>query len=73
MMHVFNAKKYVIYTQSNSRIWSMNHDEKLLLKLIKAGSYTVLNLHFVFLRTVPSLLIRKDFQELHRINMILKK
>ena len=38
MMNIFNAKKYVIYTTSNSRFWSMNHDEKLLLKLIKAGS-----------------------------------
>ena len=37
MLIIFNAKKYVNYTESYSRFWGMNHGEERLLKLIKDG------------------------------------
>jgi len=73
MMHVFNAKKYVIYTQSNFRIWGINHDDKLLSSLILAGSYIISSSHSGFFE--DSFLCTKEkklFQELHTKIMILK-
>ena len=73
-MHIFNAKKYVIYTRSNCRIWGINYNEKLLLKLIIADSYIIINSRTGFLED-SCLCTKKEkpFQELHTINMILKK
>ena len=73
-MHVLNTKKYVIYTQSNFRICDINYDEKLLLKLIIAGSYIILSLLSGFFEdSCLSTKKEKLFQEFHSKNLILKK
>ena len=48
MLIIFNAKKYVNYTESYSKFWGMNHGEERLLKLIKAGPYIILKLTLWF-------------------------
>ena len=48
MLIIFNAKKYVNYTESYSRFWGMNHGEERLLKHIKAGTYIILKLKLWF-------------------------
>ncbi|GIT06657.1 MAG: hypothetical protein CM1200mP30_02870 [Pseudomonadota bacterium] len=62
MLIIFNAKKYVNYTESYSRFWGMNHGEERLLKLIKARALNHFKTYtLVFLRTVASVLMRKNF------------
>ena len=61
MLIIFNAKKYVNYTESYSRFWGMNHGEERLLKLIKAGPYIILKLTLRFFEDGSSILMRKNF------------
>ena len=55
------------------RICETNYDEKLLLKLIKAGSYIILSLlSGYFENSFISTKMKKLFQEFCSINLILK-
>ena len=65
MLIIFNAKKYVNYTESYSRFWGMNPGEERLLKLIKACPYIIIKLTlWFFLRTVASVRMRKKLSRI---------
>ena len=74
MLIIFNAKKYVNYTESYSIFWGMNHGEERFLKMLKAVPYIILKLTlWLFEDSCLCTNEEKLFQELYTVKIILKK